>query len=79
MVLASSVMLASTVYPSDSLMEVYPEGVSLMNFFKQLGMMEDYAKYAREALRDEHESNYKHYVNQLAGLAAQLKSAADDM
>lgn len=34
-----------------------------------LGQIEDYAKYAREALADEHEGNVRHYVEQLAGLA----------
>lgn len=38
---------------------------------KMLGMAEEYAKLAREALADEHEGNTRYYVEQLAGLAGQ--------
>lgn len=41
---------------------------------RQLGMIADYAQLAREALADEHEGNVRHYVEQLAGLADDLKA-----
>lgn len=40
----------------------------------KLGMIQDYAKLAREALADEHEGNTRHYVEQLAGLADELRT-----
>lgn len=47
---------------------IHTDGVDLR---AALGQIEDYARYAREALADEHEGNVRHFTEQLAGLAAQ--------
>jgi hypothetical protein len=44
----------------------------LTHTLRQLGEISDRAKYARVALLDEHEGNFRHHVEQLAGLADQL-------
>lgn len=49
------------------------------NFRRSLGMMEDYIKYAREALDDEHEGNFKYYVRQVTELAAALHRDVQEM
>lgn len=50
-----------------------------MDFFRELGMVKDYAQFAQTALYEEQEGNFKYYVDQLAAIAKRLDEAVKDM
>lgn len=49
------------------------------NWLRALGEIQDRAKYAAEALKDEHEGNFKHHVRELTGLANRLNYETQSM
>lgn len=49
------------------------------DFWQALNVTQFYAKEALAALKDEHESNFKYYVTEMAAWAVMTKEAADQM
>lgn len=50
-----------------------------LNLFKTYALIQEYARLAENALRDEHEGNVKYYTDQMAGLAVQVDAFVKGM
>jgi hypothetical protein len=56
-----------------------PPDMDDFNPVRDLAVIREYAKHARDALDDEHEGNFKYYVRQISDLAARLQAQVDYM
>lgn len=50
-----------------------------MDFIRELAILRQYAEFAIEAIRDEHEGNFRYYVAEMTAIANKIKDAVDDM